>query len=442
MNSFCRRGLLLFVSLGWVASPANAESGHAAPSLLPLPSVAPVDASTASYNSYFSTADSYGSAFISPKPDPAAAPAAPSKETDRTAFDESLHATGWDNTVEGCLDGCREEQCRKGGFFGGVGGLVMGRNRANPYWTSVDSNNNLNRLLNTQDAGANWTGGGQITVGYGFGGGGSCNHCDGCGGCGTYLGPGIAFTYWGVAPMTGTASIRDVNNNISTAINLDTPAPVLIGARPASDFFNNSREQRITRDDRTDNFELNLLQGGWTIGRMQMVALFGFRYFRFDERLSFGAAAAGTEFGDNGGADSAFLNFRTTNNLYGAQVGALFNYNVTDRFSVFMVPKAGIYSNQMNCRTLLFTGDGQFGYDIAGHKSDVAFLGEIETGLSYAFWNNWRAFLGYRVVGVANVALADNQFLPFLADTQGFSEVKQSGSLILHGAFMGVGWLF
>ena len=69
-------------------------------------------------------------------------------------------------------------------------------------------------------------------------------------------------------------------------------------------------------------------------------------------------------------------------------------------------------------------------------------MGEIDTGLSYSFWNNWRAFIGYRVVGVANVALADNQFLPFLADTQGFSEVKQNGSLILHGTFMGVGWLF
>jgi len=442
MNLFYTRGLLLLLSAGWAASPACAQSGDAGPSLLPLPRVVPVEATTASYNSYTSTTNAYGSAFIPPKPEPAPAVAAPSNDTDRTAFDESLHATGWDDTVQGCLEGCGEQQCRKAGFFGGVGGLVMGRNRANPYWTTSESGNIANRLLNTQDAGANWTGGGQVTVGYGFGGGGSCSHCDGCGGCGTYLGPGIAFTYWGLAPMTGSASVRDVNDNLSTTINLDTPGPVLIGARPASDFFDNSREQRITRDDRVDNFELNLLQGGWTLGRMQMVALVGFRYFRFDERLSFGAAAAGTEFGDNGGADSAFLNFRTTNNLYGGQVGALFNYNVTDRFSVFMVPKAGIYGNQMIGRTQLFTGDGQFAFDIAGQKSDVAFLGEIETGFSYSLWNNWRVFMGYRVVGVANVALADNQFLPYLSDTQGFSEVKQSGSLILHGAFMGVGWVF
>ncbi len=443
MKSFCARGLILLAAVGWLAGPASAQSGGAAPSLLPLPRVAPADATTASYNAHLSTLDSYGSAFIPPKPEPTPANGAPSKETTgRTAFDESLHDTGWTEDTVGCLDGCCEDTCCRGGFFGGIGGLVMGRNRANPYWTTYETNNNANQLMNTQDAGANWTGGGQVTVGYGFGGT-ACGSCGGCGGCGSYLGSGIAFTYWGLGPMTATSSVRDINNNLSTPIDLNTQTgSVLIGTRPASDFFDNSREHRITRDDRVNNFEINVLQGGWTVGRLQMAALAGFRYFRFDERLSFGAAAGGTEFGENGGADSAFLNFRTTNNLYGAQVGALFNYNLTQRLGVFMVPKAGVYANQMTCRTLLFTGDGQFGYDIAGHKNDFAFLGEIDTGFSYALTPSLRAFIGYRVVGVANVALADNQFLPFLADTQGFSEIKQNGNLILHGAFMGVGWFF
>ena len=447
MRSFCVRGLILLIGVGWVASPASAQSGYAAPSLLPLPRVAPVDATTASYNAQLSTLDSYGSAFLPPpKQEPVPATPTPGSQTARTEFDQSLHDTGWADDTVGCLDGCCQETCCRGGFFGGIGGLVMGRTRANPYWTTYETNNNANQLLNTQDAGANWGGGGQVTVGYGFAGG-ACGGCGGCGGgggcCGNYLGPGIAFTYWGLGGMTGAASIRDINNNLSTPIDLNTQTgQVLIGARPASDFFDNSREQRITRDDRVNNLEINLLQGGWTVGRLQVAALVGFRYFRFDERLSYGAAAAGTEFGDNGGADSAFLNFRTTNNLYGGQVGGLFNYNVTQRFSMFIVPKAGIYANQMTGRTLLFTGDGQFGYDIPAHKNDVAFLGEIDTGFSYALTPSLRAFIGYRVVGVANVALADNQFLPFLADTQGFSELKQNGALILHGAFMGVGWFF
>src|SRR4029078_13008337 len=100
MISFCTRGLLVLLSVSWAAGPAHAQNGYAAPSLLPLPNVAPVGATKASYNSHLSTIDSYGSAFISPKPDPApAANSAPilapgGKETGRTAFDESMHATG------------------------------------------------------------------------------------------------------------------------------------------------------------------------------------------------------------------------------------------------------------------------------------------------------------------------------------------------------------
>ncbi len=434
MRSFCATGLILLVSFGWTASQANAESGSAAPSLLPLPSTSPIEAISASYSSDPLTVEPYGSSFATPRQ---IAPAEPNQTP--TAFEESLHHSGWDDG--GCDEGCCGPNCC-GNWFGGIGGLAMGRNRPNPYWTTFETNVNTNQLLNTQNAGANWTGGGQVTVGYGFGGCGGCGTCGSCGGCG-YLGPGIAFTYWGLGQMNGFASIRDPNNNLSTPINLDTQfGPVLIGARPASDFFDNSREHRISREDRVNNFELNLLQGGWTVGRLQVVALVGFRYFRFDERLSFGAVAGGSEFGDNGGANEAYLAFRCTNNLYGAQVGSLLNYMVTDRFGVFLVPKAGIYGNQMNCRSQLYTGDSQVGFDIPSHKADVAFLGEIDTGLSYAFTNNLRAFIGYRVVGVANVALADNQFLPFLADTSGFAQVKQSGSLILHGGFAGLGWTF
>ena len=50
--------------------------------------------------------------------------------------------------------------------------------------------------------------------------------------------------------------------------------------------------------------------------------------------------------------------------------------------------------------------------------------------------------MGYRVLGVTNVALGDNQFLPFLADAGGFADVKDNGSLILHGATAGLQFTF
>jgi hypothetical protein len=40
------------------------------------------------------------------------------------------------------------------------------------------------------------------------------------------------------------------------------------------------------------------------------------------------------------------------------------------------------------------------------------------------------------------VALSDNQFLPYEADYQGFREINQNGSLILHGVMLGGGFFF
>ena len=96
---------------------------------------------------------------------------------------------------------------------------------------------------------------------------------------------------------------------------------------------------------------------------------------------------------------------------------------------MFVIPKAGIFGNQMNVRNAAVSPATALKASTSStHKSDVSFLGEIDTGLNYAFTPNLRAFLGYRVVGVANLALADNQFLPFLADTQGFAQSSKTAA--------------
>jgi hypothetical protein len=244
--------------------------------------------------------------------------------------------------------------------------------------------------------------------------------------------------------MTGSASITDPTNSLSTPINLNTQfGPVMIGANPASFYFDNAHAQRITRSDNVQNFELNLLQSAMVNNSwLQLTGLAGFRYFQFNERLSYGSVAGGHNFGDNGGADEAYLNFRTTNNLFGGQIGAIANIPLTQRLGFFVIPKAGIFGNSMTGNAHLFSGDGMQGFNINSAKSDVSFLAEIDTGMNWAITPNFRAYFGYRVIGVANLALADNQFLPFLADQQGFAQLKQNGDLILHGGFAGAAWTF
>ena len=46
------------------------------------------------------------------------------------------------------------------------------------------------------------------------------------------------------------------------------------------------------------------------------------------------------------------------------------------------------------------------------------------------------------MVGLSNVALADNQFLPYIADSAGFQRVKPNGDVILTGAFAGFSFMF
>jgi hypothetical protein len=90
----------------------------------------------------------------------------------------------------------------------------------------------------------------------------------------------------------------------------------------------------------------------------------------------------------------------------------------------------------MSNRALLARGDGAVGFDLDAGKSDFSLMGEVDTGFSWFFGPRFMTYMGYRVLGVTNVALTDNQFI------QGIGDVKQSGSLILHGVMVGGGWTF
>jgi hypothetical protein len=441
----CTSALVVLASLVMAAPRAAAQAGS--PSLLPLPAVTASDVVTASYNLPPTNTGPQGSMFVGQD---AGAPAETGEAAGGSVIDGADGHSQFQESLYNEWTDC--DQCAPGGrWFGAMGALVMGRNRANPYWTTYETNNNANQLLNTQNAGVDWTGGWQISAGYMFGACsgcgccGPCGPCGGCGGCGA-SGPGLGITYWGLGQMRGFAQINSPTDELSTPINLLDPTTgsgeVEIGGDPASDFFDNSASHRIFRNDRVNNFELNLLFGAFNVGRWTVVPFAGFRYFRFDERLTFGGLAGGATWGGNGGADEAYLSFRTVNNLYGGQLGTYANYMFSDRFGLFIGPKVGVFGNQMNDRTLLYRGDGVTAYDIAAHKADFSLLGELDTGLTWFVGPRFMAYLGYRVVGVTNVALGDNQFLPYLADVDGFAQVKQSGSLILHGAMIGGGWMF
>jgi hypothetical protein len=300
----------------------------------------------------------------------------------------------------------------------------MTRNRAPAIVTTTTANDPFNLQMNTESASAGWAGGGQVTLGYAWRGVG---------------GPNIAFTYWGLGPMSGYASVSDQTGNPATALNstLVFSSSTIINGNPASTYFNNAQEQSVQRQDRADNIEFNLSSGTYGFGNFQLSGLAGFRYFRFNEDLTYGSASFGNSFVSNGGADAAYLNIRTHNNLYGAQVGSVLSSIITQRLTAFAVAKVGVYANQMDTFQQLYSGATPNTPAYAGsqRKADVSTLSELDAGFLWAFNPNWRLIAGYRVVSISNLALADSQF-------GSFGLFEQSGSLILHGGFLGLTWLF
>jgi hypothetical protein len=165
-------------------------------------------------------------------------------------------------------------------------------------------------------------------------------------------------------------------------------------------------------------------------------------YFRFQDILTYGSVAGGFVFGEDGGEHEAYLQSKVTNNMVGGQIGMLANYSLTPRWGTFALPKVGVFGNQIYVTNRLYTGDGFTTFNIHAHKAVVSMMAELDLGTYYWISQHCQLFAGWRVLGLSHVGLADNQFLPFLADSAGFAAAKANGDLILTGAFGGVAFTF
>lgn len=362
-------------------------------------------------------------------------PATPRPESRTSSFsawagnEQALEETGWSEGCDSC-DGCGAP-CDYG-WFASAGAVVLTRTRGPADVLSYVSGSGGTPALTTQAANAGWTGGGEVTLGYAFEG--LANNCGPWGACSASSGAAIAFTWWGTGEMNGFGNVSDFSGGTTFDTAWDFPT-LTVNGNPFSFYFEDAAAQRISRSDIVNSAEINLLTGTLISSeRFQVTALAGFRYFRVWEDLAFSSLTNGATNWDNPD-DYATERFRCLNNLYGAQLGSVVNFNFSPEWSLFFVPKAGVYCNQMTVNSRIYS-NGDTGFGFTDEKSDVAFLGQIDTGLNWHFRSNAYGYLGYRIVGVSNVALGDAQFAPSIGD------VKQGSSLILHGAFLGLGWLF
>ncbi|MCS5584026.1 MAG: hypothetical protein NZ777_10980, partial [Pseudomonadales bacterium] len=67
---------------------------------------------------------------------------------------------------------------------------------------------------------------------------------------------------------------------------------------------------------------------------------------------------------------------------------------------------------------------------------------QLEFGLDYILRDGCKFTAGYRIMGVTGMAFATDQIPASFAEAAMGQSVAADGSLILHGAYMGIDWNF
>lgn len=324
------------------------------------------------------------------------------------------------------------EPCCTLPWYVSVSGLVLGRDQANRVWTSHQANEEANQIMNTQDIEMPWAGGGEITLGRSF-----------C--CGTY---GIEATYWQLGQVTGRASVTNPNG-VSTPLDLRYLEVGPVGDRVlVSTLFDGAEEHRLRRSNEAYNVELNALyygRPGDGFYGSSVNWLVGARFLKFNDDLLFSSLASGS-WGGSGGVNEGYLGDNLENYLVGVQVGFQARSASWHRLSTLLTTKFGVYNNHIKNDFMLYRGDGynaqiqpasglSGGYPIHSTANVFSTVAEVDLGVEWNFNSRLSAGVGYRVIAISGIGLADNQIPFYIVDVPEIERIDCNGDLLLHGAF-------
>lgn len=250
-------------------------------------------------------------------------------------------------------------------------------------------------------------------------------------------GKGWEGRYWGLGSQTNVVTLGNMPITQLTGLNLVNIGPW----GTAGGLFNTADYHRIQRSSEFHNFEWNLINHASVCSNNNWLyrGIFGLRVMRFRDALQYSAHSA-SGFGALG-FTSVNYNILTRNTFVGAQAGGSGEYCVTDKLRLGVGANAGIGSNFIEADQTIANSNGVVGvvpgfgnYSIMNDDNDLAAFGEFDARMYYHVSCNWRLSLGYRVLGLAGVALAQDQIPNTVSD---LSYVKRDGGLLLHGLTMG-----
>lgn len=324
-------------------------------------------------------------------------------------------------------------------WYGEAAGLIMGRNDPNRVWFSYQSNNNANELMNSEQARTSWQGGWYGLVGRSLA-------------CDSWRLEGV---YWGLAPLKGDASAVHPDRVSSTLDFSDVVyADPSIPGLPV-DLFTGAFEQVLRRTDEIHNVEINLLRHRipWEGYRLGVDWLVGVRYFRFDERLTYASRIHAGDWGTQPQLEG-YLSDRAENNLIGVQLGFDVRWPLSHSLAISCRPKVGLYNNHIHNLFEAYRGDGELfapnpnppvgdpipgRYPVSSSDDRFSVLSELEAKLSWQMSRCLTAFVGYRLVAVSEIALADEQYPFYVVDiVDAIQHIDSNGDLLLHGGFAGI----
>lgn len=226
------------------------------------------------------------------------------------------------------------------------------------------------------------------------------------------------------------------------------------GGVPAETVFNDAASHTVSRDTNINNFEINWLRRGRSSGRRSVEYLVGFRYFQFEDSLGFAANDIGQS-SIPGHVNPTFANYVSDveNDLYGIQLGRRMQISLVNRVSLFFGVTGGVFNNRVtshqNARYIFADGSSVIPQALQGRdagtpisfetESDhIALLGEVDLGLVYQISSRMRARIGYRGIGVSDVAFAGDQLQDHVFDTKSFQNIDKDANLILNGGYAGI----
>ncbi len=191
--------------------------------------------------------------------------------------------------------------------------------------------------------------------------------------------------------------------------------------------------------------------------------LLGVRYMKIDDNLESAFAFTTVDgagdpnageptdyYGFPQGDDNVFFDdIQVDNELIGFQLGCSMNWLVGCKWNFFADSNFGVYGNQADVYnrvyssgggTVRFVSDGSDAV-VNANKTEVAFLGELRTGVGYQVSCNCRLTAAYRIIALSGVALSGDQYLNF-TNPELAGHIDTNGSLFLHGLQTGVEYKF